>query len=165
MASQHDIRYINSFVSGNVAYQIEPKINRPSKTINLPKLPKQTETVKQKTLQICVEPLALIGIVLAVILLVMLAAGVIQLMNARADALAMEQYLHTLELENVQLQDTYKSGYDLAEIEEMALAMGMIPREEATHIQISVSMPLEPSQSQELGFWDGLVTFLSGLFA
>ena len=165
MARQEDIRYINSFVSGNVAYQIEPKENRPSITAQLPKLPKQPKVRERKELQLIVEPVALVGVVLAAVLLVMLAVGALQLMDARADERIMEQYVQSLREENTRLQDTYHSGYDLERVEEIALAMGMVPVEEVEHIQVSLAMPVETPEIQEPGFWTRVLTFLTGLCA
>ena len=165
MARQQDIRYINSFVSGNVAYQMEPKRQRPVNTAKLPKLPRQPRKEAQPELLLSTEPFAVLSVAVCVILLVMLTVGVFQCLTAHAEKAAMEQYVQTLQTENAQLQDTYTSGYDLTEIEEMALAMGMIPIEQAEHITVSVAMPVVPAQTQQLNFWDRVVTFLTGFFA
>lgn len=165
MARQEEIRYINSFVSGSVAYQIDKKPVHNSEPAKYPKMPKQPRAVEQKELQFTVEPLALAGVVAAVLLLAMLAVGAIELLDARADALAMQQYVQSLQEENARLQDTYHSGYDLERIEEIALAMGLVPVEEAEHIQVSLAMPVETPEIQEPGFWNRLVTFLTGMFA
>ena len=55
MARQHEVRYINSYVSGNVAYQMEPKTVRPKKTAKLPKLPKFSMPRKAENLVISVN--------------------------------------------------------------------------------------------------------------
>ena len=98
-------------------------------------------------------------------MLVMMTVGYFQLTAAQAEAQAMEKYVQSLQSENVQLKDTYTSGYDLAEIEQIARAMGMIPIEEAQQMQISVQLPQVSQESPEPNVWESIVTFLTGLFA
>jgi predicted dehydrogenase len=50
----------------------------------------------------------------------------------------------------------------LEEIEKAALALGMIPQEQAQQIVISVDMP---QTEEKIGFWAHTITFLEGLFA
>ena len=71
-------------------------------------------------------------------------------------------YLTQLQNENAQLNHTYYANVDLENIRNQALALGMIPIEEAQVIHISVELP-EPEP--EPSFWDDVVWFFSGLFA
>ena len=158
MTRQHDIRYINSYVSGNVAYQMETKPEKPKKSARLPKPRKQQMTVIQ------VEPVAILGIATAVVLLVMMAVGWFQLLQARQETVAMQNYVQMLEQQNQELKDTYHAGYDLEEIEKTALAMGMVPKDQVTHIQVPLAVP--PAQPQQTyTVWEKLWIFLTGLFA
>ena len=62
---------------------------------------------------------------------------------------------------NLQLEEKYHSRYELDEVKEAALGLGMIPIEEAQHITISV--PQETAQKNTL--WESINIFLDGLFA
>ena len=158
MTRQHDIRYINSYVSGNVAYQMETRPEKPKKAARLPKPRKQQVTV------IRVEPIALLGVVTAMVLVVMMAVGYFQLLQAQKDAVAMQNYVQMLQQQNQELKDTYKAGYDLEEIEKTALAMGMVPKDQVTHIQVPLAVM--PTQQQDTyTVWEQFWIFLTGLFA
>ena len=74
----------------------------------------------------------------------------------------MESYVERLQAQNEALTETYKAGYDLQEVQKMALALGMVPQEQVEHVTISVSVP----QIEEApGTWERFTTFLTGLFA
>ena len=71
-------------------------------------------------------------------------------------------YVVTVQNENVQLRESYKSQVNLEEIEARALALGMIPRSEAEVITIRMDMPVE---EPEMTAWDEFVWLCKGLFA
>ena len=73
-----------------------------------------------------------------------------------------EQYVMSLQEQNAQLRDTYTSGYDLSEVESIAKAMGMVPADQVTHMQMQV---VEPEQVEELSAWESFWAFLAGMFA
>jgi hypothetical protein len=75
----------------------------------------------------------------------------------------MTDYVTALELENAQLEQIYRDGYDLDEIRDFADANGMVPAEDAPQIQIQVQPPQQ--EQPQLSWWDSLTTFLAGLFA
>ena len=155
MAMQPEIRYINAYVSGNVAYQPKKKPQkRPA--VQLPKARKQQKFV------IPVDMVAVCGIFAAVVLSVMLMVGVAQTFQAQKDAQAMEDYAISLQAENEQLRDTYTSSYDLEEIRQIALAMGMVPVEEVPHLQMQLTAP---QTVQEPTAWESFWAFMVGLFA
>ena len=72
------------------------------------------------------------------------------------------EYAASLQEENAQLQDTYTSGYDLEEVRQIALAMGMVPVEQVPHLQMQVTAP---QVTQELSPWESFWTFFLGMFA
>ena len=82
--------------------------------------------------------------------------------DCRAETQALENYVLSLQQENQQLKDTYASGYDLEEIEKIALAMGMVPASQAQQISLSVTVP---EQIPEPTAWESFCAFLTGLFA
>ena len=155
MALQHEVRYINDYVSGSIAYQPERKPQK-KQSVQLPKMKKQQKLV------VAIDPLALGGIVMALVLSIMLLVGSVNLINAKQEAQIMKDYVASLQEENAKLQDTYSSGYDLEEIREIALTMGMVPVEQVTHIQMQVVVPEAPVEPTA---WENFWAFMVGLFA
>ena len=90
--------------------------------------------------------------------------GVNQLVNARQEAMQMEEYVAQLQAENHELSQKYAEGYDLSIVEKTALNMGMVPVEQAPQITIQVQMP-EVETVQSVTLWEQITTFLTGLFA
>lgn len=155
MAKQPDIQYINAFVSGSVAYKMEKKPEK--KKVNLPKLR------RKKRIVLLVDPAAVLGICVAAVLLVLLCVGFFRLRSAQAETRALSNYVTALQEENKALEEQYRAGYDLSEIEEIAKTMGMVPIEEVQKVQISVQVPQE--ETAEVSVWQAFRTFLVGLFA
>ena len=156
MARQPEVQYINAYVSGSMAYQLNTIPVRKKKKVNLPKPRREKKTVVR------LDPVAICGIAMAAVLLVLLVVGFSRLQDARAEAAALESYVSDLREENKQLQDTYSAGYDLAEIEKIALAMGMVPSSQVPHISMDVTVP---QQEAEPTAWENFCAFLTGLFA
>ena len=155
---KHNIEYIQQFYShGSEAkviefkpvYQEEPK----------PAMPKQE---KEPITTLCIDPIAFCGIMVAVVMLVVMIAGVIQFNVICEDHAVMENYVRQLREDNVLLTQQYTSGYDLEEIGTTARTLGMIPMEEAQTISIRVQVPV---REPEPTFIDNIVWFFSGLFA
>ncbi len=155
MAKQSDVRYINHYVSGSLAYRQEEKSRRKSNA-KLPKLKPNQKIV------IPVDPLAMIGIVLAFVLMITMIVSVVHWNQAQKETAALKNYVAALQEENLRLQDTYKSGYDPDEIREIALNMGMIPADQATHIQMQVVVPQVEEQPEG---WAAVWAFILGMFA
>ena len=155
MASQTEVRYINAYVSGNIAYMAQPKPVR-KKTAVMPRFRAKKELV------IAVDPVAIFGIVVAVAMVVMLLTGFMTLSQANEEARQMEEYVTSLQEQNVSLQSTYDSGYDLEQIRQIALTMGMVSVDEVPHINIEVTVPQEEAEPTA---WENFCTFLTGLFA
>ena len=74
----------------------------------------------------------------------------------------MEHYVLQLSAENKALENQYVTGYDLEEIEQTARALGMVSAEEVPAFSVTVE---EPQVEEEPTFWEGIGTFLTGLFA
>ena len=155
MAMQPEVRYINAYVSGTAAYQPEKKPQK-KQSVRLPKARKQQKLV------IPVDMVAVCGILAAVILSIALVVGLTQMYQAQEEARALKDYAISLQEENQQLKDTYSSGYDLEEIREIALKMGMVPVEDVPHMQIQLTAP---QQVQEPTAWESFWAFMVGMFA
>ena len=154
MARRSDIQYIRFYTDGNTARELQPV--QPKKKVRLPR-PR-----RKKTVAIHIDPVAVCGILVAVVLLISLILGMNSLYRAYQEKLAMEQYVTTLQQENLVLQHTDQQGYDLENVERSAIAMGMVPSDQVQNIRISVERPVEEEPTH---WWDNVFTFLAGLFA
>ncbi len=155
MARRAEIQYINYYMSGSAAYQLE---TNPIKKNHAP----QPKKRNQKKIVLHIDPMALAGIAVALVMFVLLIAGVVRLCAVQQQANQMRAYVVQLQQENANLHETYKAGYDLEEIRQIALARGMIPASQAQQVQLQVTLPETP---QEPTAWENFVTFLTGLFA
>ena len=153
MARKQESRYIQYYV-GTAAPKLVPQLPKKNKT----KLPK---VYKQQSYTVQVDPLALGGIVVSVVMLVLMAVGLFTLNAARQELHTAQARVDALQSQNLQLEETYHSRYDLDTVEKAALGLGMIPVEQAQHITISVSQ--EPIRENTL--WERIHFFLDGLFA
>ena len=95
-------------------------------------------------------------------MVVMLLTGFMTLSQANEEARQMEEYVTSLQEQNVTLQSTYDSGYDLEQIRQIALTMGMVSVDEVPHINMEVIVPQEEAEPTA---WENFCTFLTGLFA
>ena len=154
MARQPDIQYIRYYTDGSAARKVAPLA--PLKTLKLPKI----RLKKRITLRI--DPLAIAGILMAVVMSVLMVVGMVKLETASQELQTMESYVQTLSQENVQLQQTFREGYDLEEVKTTALALGLVPKDQVQHITLRVP----PEQVvEEPTSWERFCTFLTGLFA
>lgn len=159
MAKKPDIQYITQFyVPGSEAQVIEfkpAKKKRRAKTV----LPK---AVPQKKIRLKVDRAALCGIAVAAVMMILMVVGVWQYLDICAEHREMSNKVILLQNENVRLQEQYEAGYNLEEIEIMALAMGMVPEEELQTIAIDVEVP---TPEPEPTWWENVCWFFQGLFA
>lgn len=156
MARKAEVRYVNFYTAGSAAYKYDPPLPQQHKEV------KQARPRRQKKILIYVDPVATVGICLAVVMLIMMIVGLFQLGAAQKQANQMQAYVAQLEQRNAQLDAQYRAGYDLEEIRQIATAMGMIPMEQAQQVQISAAVP---KMEEEPSAWESFCTFLAGLFA
>ncbi|MCD7859913.1 MAG: hypothetical protein LUH51_07095 [Firmicutes bacterium] len=153
MGQQPRVQYINSMVSGNLAYQPEREQSKRTR------LPRQRRAV---TYVFPVDVAAIAAILICIALLAGMLSGLGALQSAWAELWTLEDYTESLREENARLREEYASGYDPEEIQEIAEAMGYIPIEQAQHITITLSRP-EPEP--ELSAWEQFCEFVAELFA
>ena len=156
MNQKPKIQYVGQFyVHGSEARALELQEKKQAKT----KLPlAKLETIEK----IYVDPVALVGIAVAVVMLAVMILGTIQLQSDWACYQQMADYVTELKTENARLTSIYRGGYDLEDIEMKALAMGLVPRSELKTITVSVIRP-EP---QPVMTWDQkVVRFWNELWA
>ena len=156
MARQWDVQYVNFYTAGSAAVKYDPKPAPKKQEAVLPK-PR-----KKKKILVYVNPVAVAGICMAIVMMIMMISGVSRLTRAKQQQIQMQNYVQQLQQENERLQAEYEAGYDADEVKEIATAMGMIPAEQAQSIHISVSAPTEEAKP---GVWESFRTFLAGLFA
>ena len=155
MAQRLPIEYVQFYTLGTAAQKVEvakPKLAEP---VFLP-------PVVHKRKRIFVDPVAIVGVLVAVCMLFTMFVGVHHLRQVRQDTDAMEQYVLHLQNINQEKKDFYHDSYSLEEIEKTALALGMVPMNQVTHQTIDIS-ELAPQETPSV--WDSVGTFLSDLFA
>ena len=156
MARKSDIQYIRFYTDGSAARKIEPAPVKKKRPRPAPRPQKKERPVLH------IYPIPAIGILLAAVMLVMIVAGTVRMLDARAELNAMNHYVAQMQQENIDLNDEYKAGYDLDAIREMALALGMIPKDQGQQETITLTIPQEV---EEPSFWAQVLEFFQGLFA
>lgn len=155
MVQKAKIEYVGDYyVFGSEARKLEEKPKRA-----LPKLPK-IHLPKMQTVYI--DPLAVGGIAVAVIMLAVLIFGAVRLNGSLAEYRQMESYVAQLHRENSELSHEYHTAYDPEEVREIAENYGMIDASDAQRWIIHVAVP---QPKAEPTFWENVRWFLSGLFA
>lgn len=158
MTRQPQIMYINSYISGSMAYKMEPAPVRKRRSVSVSK------TRKAKRRVVGIDPVTIGGVLVSMVLLVLMVVGFARVQNVRNEIDVLKHYIASLEVQNQQLEQEYRDGYDLEEIQNIALAMGMVPAQQVEKIPVSVVEP-EPVQTYQMSVWDSFFTFLTGLFA
>ena len=154
MAQGVKVQYVQFYTQGSAAKRVAPAI--PLHTGAIP------QTKKKKLLHVFIDPVAIMGIVVALSMLVMMLVGVSALRTEQAKTAQLAAQVEQLQAENTALQAQYDEQLDLEKIEQTALALGMIPQQEATHISIEIEPPVVEEQ---ITLWQRIGTFLTGLFA
>ena len=114
----------------------------------------------EKIQKIYIDPVAICGIAVAVVMLVVMLIGAVQIHNAWTQYESTATTLNELQRRNAILEHGYKGSYDLEDIRLKALSMGMIPVSEAETVVISVNVP---TPEPELTWWEETKWFLGGL--
>lgn len=153
------VEYIRYYSPGSEAHVLAPERRRAPK-----KKPAAAPKAQVKPLVISVDPLAALAIVVAVAMLVLMGVGMLRLSDARRERAEMEDHIQNLEAQNQELTQTLESGYNLDDLEKAALALGMVPMEDAPRIQVEMDpAPVEPVSQPSL--LDRIFGFLKSLFA
>ena len=156
MAQKHDILYVNFYTDGSAARKMAPAFPAAQ--------PRRNPNAKRKKKTVLfLDPVAVGSLIVAAVLLISMAVGLTQLQNAQAEAVAMENYLNELTAENERLSQEFETQVDLETVEKTALAMGMVPKEQATTVNIQV--PEIRIEEPQKTFWDEMYAILANLFA
>lgn len=158
MPRQPDIQYVQFYVDGTAARKLET--NR--STQNQMPVRRKRKVMRRKKKIIAIDPLSVSAVLVAGVMLVSMAVGMVRLGVIDRETEKMEAYVSALQQENATLQQTYRDGYDLEDIREKAVAMGLVPITRNESITIQAQVPVEQEQTT---VWDQIGTFLAGLFA
>ena len=147
------IQYVGQFYVYGSEVKAPKKKQTPKKAV-LPKLKPGKER------RVYVDPVAVGGIALAVVVLIALVVGALQLTACMQGYNEAVDTLTELKRENAKLEHAYRTALDLDTVQEKAEAMGMIPAEEAEKMTVRVSVP---EHEEEPTAWENFLWFLSGL--
>ena len=157
MERKPDIQYVHQFyIYGSEAPAIELEQSQKKKKFSLPRV------VPDRKIRLSIDPMAVCGIAVAIVMVILMAVGVSQYMDVCDSYETMSNYVIDLRNEHVSLQQQYRAGYELDDIYDKAIAIGMIPREDAEVVTIADYVPIE---QDEPSLWDDIVWFCKGLFA
>ena len=157
MLAKPDIQYVTQFYSyGSEAKVLELKPAQKKRRFALPM------AMPQQKIRILVDPVAWAGILVSVVMVILMVVSANSYLDACADYAVMNNHVIELQNFNVEKQQEYAGMYDPDDIREKALALGMIPMEEAEVVFIS---PVIPELEPETLWYENISWFLSGLFA
>lgn len=153
--AKSEMRYIQYYTAGSAARQLAPLRTEEAKPAPRPR--------RRKRPVLYIDPVAIMGMVTAIILVVCMAIGFGACQQARQERMQMENYANSLEAENAQLAKTYAEGYDLDQIRLDAVLMGYVPESQVPHITIDSPAPVQ--QEEQPGFMESIWIYLTELFA
>ena len=107
-----------------------------------------------------VDPVAVCGIAVAVLMLVVLAVGAFQLRAAMQQYNAQSEQLSAIKRENARLEHLYRTSLNLEAVQAQAEKLGMVPAEELEHIELVVTVGQAP---EEPTAWENFLWFVKGL--
>ena len=157
MSQKPKIQYVGQFyIHGSEARQLEQEAKRKQAKSKLPL--ERLRSVRE----ISLDPVAIGGILVSLVLLAVMVVGALQLKTDWANYRVMDSYVSRLSSQNAKLTEEYRSQYDLEDIRSKAQALGMVPREELQTRSVYVTVP---QPEPEPTWWENLQWFLEGLFA
>ena len=156
MSQKPKIQYVGQFyIHGSEARQLELQEKKKAKS----KLPLER---LRKVEVVYLDPVAIFGIVTALVMLTVMILGVLQIRDDWEEYRVMSNYVSRLNSENAQLQADYRSQYDLEDIRVKAQALGMVPKSE---LEVRTMYVTIPQPEPEMTWLEEIQWFLSGLFA
>ena len=156
MSQKPKIQYVGQFyIHGSEARQLELQEKKKAKS----KLPLER---LRKMEVIYLDPVAIFGIVTALVMLTVMILGVLQIRDDWQEYRVMSNYVSRLNSENAEMWAGYRSQYDLEDIRVKAQAMGMVPKSELEVRTVYVTIP---QPEPEMTWLEEIQWFLSGLLA
>ena len=146
------IQYVGQF------YVYGSEVQARKRKEHKPLLPKAPRTGVQHC--VYVDPVAVCGIAVAVLMLVVLAVGAFQLRAAMQQYNAQSEQLSAIKRENARLEHLYRTSLDLEAVQAQAEKLGMVPAEELEHRELVVTVGQTP---EEPTAWENFLWFVKGL--
>ena len=157
MNQKPKIQYVGQFyIHGSEARQLELQERRKQAKSKLP-----LERLR-KVEVVYLDPVAILGIAVALVMLAVMIVGVLQIRDDWAQYRAMSGYVSRLNSKNAELTADYRSQYDLEDIRVKAQALGMVPKSE---LEVSTVYVTIPRPEPEMSWLEELRWFVEGLFA
>ena len=157
MSQKPKTQYVGQFyIHGSEARQLELQEKKKQAKSKLP-----LERLR-KIEVVYLDPVAIFGIVTALVMLTVMILGVLQIRDDWKEYRVMSNYVSRLNSENAELQADYRSQYDLEDIRIKAQALGMVPKSDLEVRTVYVTIP---QPEPEMTWLEELQWFLSGLFA
>ncbi len=153
-----EIQYVRFYTAGSAAQKLETRVEKKSPP---KKMPRPTPAPVVKT-PVVIEPYAIIGTVVAVVMVALVILGFFHLNRISRHRAAMEKYIESVTAENQTLQMQYEQGYDLEKVRDTAEAMGLVPVDQVKHIKVAI---VEPVKEREPSFWEAVWEDIQELFA
>ena len=165
MRYKGEIRYVRYYTPGAAARKVRtasPEKPRPAEMPRASQPVQQPAARQKKAGALVVEPFAMVGTAVAVVLVILVAVGCFRLYQTQTREAAMADYIATLSAENEALDKQYHSGYDPEEVRKTAEALGLVPKDQVKHIHVEVHQPVpEPEPT----FWESFWAEVRELFA
>ena len=157
MSQKPKIQYVGQFyIHGSEARQLELQEKKKQAKSKLP-----LERLR-KIEVVYLDPVAIFGIVTALVMLTVMILGVLQIRDDWKEYRVMSNYVSRLNSENAEMRADYRSQYDLEDIRIKAQALGMVPKSDLEVRTVYVTIP---QPEPEMTWLDELQWFLSGLLA
>ena len=157
MSQKPKIQYVGQFyIHGSEARQLELQEKKKQAKSKLP-----LERL-WKIEDVYLDPVAIFGIVTALVMLTVMILGVLQIRDDWKEYRVMSNYVSRLNSENAELQADYRSQYDLEDIRVKAQALGMVPKSDLEVRTVYVTIP---QPEPEMTWLEEVQWFLRGLLA
>ena len=154
MSQKPKIQYVGQFyIHGSEARQLELQEKKKQAKSKLP-----LERLR-KIEVVYLDPVAIFGIVTALVMLTVMILGVLQIRDDWKEYRVMSNYVSRLNSENAELQAEYRSQYDLEDIRIKAQALGMVPKSDLEVRTVYVTIP---QPEPEMTWLEEVQWFLSG---
>ena len=158
MALQPDIQYVRFYTAGSAARKLELQPEKKKAKISAPQRP---QTRRRKKTVVYVDPISVCAVLVAAVMFIAMAVGMLRLGSMNTQTAQMESYVTQLRSENTMLRKEYESGYDLKDVEQKALEMGLVPIDQVEKVVIDLP---EITEEPEPGLWERVGNFVSELF-
>ena len=148
-------RYIRFYTAGSTAQELVPVLRPQEQTGNRPRRKRQPI--------LYIDPVAILGMVTAVVLTVCLLIAFGRYKQAKAQYEYVYSYNCTLKQEYKDLKKTYAKSYDKEEVRMEAVLMGYVPSSQLKRVTIKAEKPAPIPE--EPGVLERAWIYLTELFA